>query len=499
MAKENDVIKVAGSSRVFSRTKVLLVLMIPLAMALMAVSSINVCLPTIEDGLNATTNQIQWILSGYALAFGISLVPCGRLGDLFGRGSMWILGVLIFTSASLLCGLAPSADLLVTGRIIQGVGAGIFNPQTTGMIQQYFSGAARARAYSLFGMVVSASVAFGPAVSGIVIQMIGVRHGWRGAFLWNVPLGILGIIAAAFWFPFERERERRAKRKQAITEQNKLDLDPIGMLLLMFGVLAIMFPFMSRESPWIWALVPAGLALMAIWVGWEKRYKAHGNQPMVDMELFSHLSFSYGTAASATMFLGSTSIFAVMAIFLQSGHGVSAFHAGFIGLPNAICSATASIWAGKRALTNGRPIVIAALTLITVGPIGCLTLGFGVINHGWSFWLLTIPLAIQGLGQGAMGAINQTLSMIDIPVEDGGTAGGLKNTAERITTAVGNAMITAVLFSLVERGWAVALAGAYSVIAAILFLAVGIAVADLRRNGVGAPGYLNAKSASKAG
>lgn len=472
--------------------------MIPLAMAMMAVSSINVCLPTIETGLGATDSQLQWLLSGYALTFGITLVPFGRLGDVLGRSSLWIFGLTIFTLASAACGFAQDSKFLVIARICQGIGSGLFNPQTTGMIQQYFSGIGRARAYGIFGMVISASVALGPASSGILIKMVGSHDGWRAAFLWNVPLGLLGILMACFWFPFEKERthlrqRRELKQAAALADGEKasrpklgLDLDPVGMVMLAIGVLCMMFPFMSHPDPRIWLLLIGGPVFFTLWVVWENSYKKRGKSPIVDLNLFKHLSFSFGTATSATMFLGSTSIFAVMALFLQSGNGIPAFEAGFIGVPNAIASACGSYLSGKRALAIGRKIIPFSLSLILIGPIGAIALSYAFLHWGWSFWFIAIPLGIQGFGQGSMGACNQTLAMLDIPSEDGGTAGGIKTTAERIATAVGTAVITAVFFGFSATSWGVGLTAAYLCAAALILVAVFVALADLKINGPGA-------------
>ncbi|PWM99232.1 MAG: MFS transporter, partial [Propionibacterium sp.] len=156
---ERHLIHVPGTDRVFNRLKVLIVLMIPLAMSLMSISSINVALPTIETSIGASDTSVQWMLSGYALVFGMLLVPSGRLGDAIGRGTVWITGVSIFSIGSLVCGFASTPGLLNIARVAQGFGAGVLNPQTIGMIQQYFRGEGRARAYSVFGLVIAASVA----------------------------------------------------------------------------------------------------------------------------------------------------------------------------------------------------------------------------------------------------------------------------------------------------------------------------------------------------
>lgn len=500
-AKNPREIRVAGSNRVYDRNKLLLVLLVPLAMSLLQVSSVNVALSSMGEALSASDAQKQWVLSGYALAIGISLVPAGRLGDIFGRSGAFVTGLAVFTLASLLVGISNDPTQLNVLRIFQGIGAGIFSPQTTGLIQQYFVGPARARAFALFGLVVAMSVAAGPLMSGALISAFGADVGWRASFLVNVPLGILGIVIALLWLPFGKERRtigKRAKKVQAeyaaseaaagreVVEpvkrekREKVDLDPVGMTLLAAAVLGIMLPFMSHGSVWIWALVPTGLLLLGVWVWWENHYKKAGHFPMVDLALFKIRSFSYATAIASIQFLGSTSMFVILAMFLQEGDGVSAIKTALVGLPNAVLSAYAALWAGKRAYAKGAWVQMVALGVILTGILGaCVALW--AFSNGASFWWLALPLTIMGFGQGAMGSANQTVTMLEVPASHGGTAGGFSQTGQRIATAIGNAVITAVLFAALGSNptvedWTRATMISYLVIAAIVSIAMVLAV-----------------------
>ena len=487
----DGIIRVEGTDRVFHRNRVLAVLLIPLAMSLMAVSSINVALPTIELGLGATSSDLQWVLAGYALTFGVALIPAGRVGDVLGRGSVFIAGVIVFTLASLACGLAASPAQLNIARFVQGVGAGLFGPPTIGMIQQYFTGLARAKAFALFGVAVSASVAVAPVLAGAIIQLIGPENGWRATFFLNVPIGLLGVGLALAWFPFSQERAARARRRlrrdtPPDAPLRRVDLDPVGGLLAAAGVLALMWPVLTREGGVSWLFVPAGSVVLALWVWWERRYKAAGRQPMVDLALFDHRSFTFGTAVSAAMFLGFTSVFAVLAIHLQSGLGASALATGLVGLPNAVVSAWASWWAGRHALTRGRRLVVLGLLAMIAAMLLSALVVLLVATRGWSFWWLALTLSLAGWGVGVIGSSNQTLTMEDIPGHAGGTAGGVKQTAERIGTAVGTAVVTAVFFAVAathgsDRGFVLA----YLVIATFLTVALLLALLDQRRARMG--------------
>lgn len=456
---------VAGSDRVYRRGQLLIVLLVPLMMSLLQVSSVNNTLSAIATSIGASDSAQQWVLSGYSLAFGILLIPSGRLGDIFGRSSVFMVGLSVFTVASLLVGLAPNATVLNLLRVLQGIGAGIFSPQVTGLIQQYFTGQARARAFSYFGLVVSMSVAAGPLLSGLFILWLGDDTGWRWSFIINFPIGLLGLYLGMKWLPFGRERRhvgRRARLAQqeydkSLVEQGqdpetekkseKVDLDPVGMLLIAAATLSIMLPFMS-DGGLVWLLLPVGVLLLVAWVFWERKYKEHGRFPMVDLELFKIKTFSYSALISALQFLGTTSIFVVLAIFLQQGFQVSAIEVALVSLPNAILSAYAAIWSGKRAYQHGRGLMVFALAIVLFGVLGAIVVVFFMSIWNISFWWLAVPLTFLGFGLGTMGSANQTVSMLDVPAAHGGTAGGVMQTGQRIATAIGNAMVTAIFFAV---------------------------------------------------
>lgn len=368
-----------------------------------------------------------------------------------------------------------------------------------GMIQQTFSGRGRAKAFALLGMVVSVSVAVGPLLAGSMIGWLGPQSGWRASFLVNVPIGLAGLVLAMFWLPFGRERRRwrrtrqiraaRARGEHVDLQRTHLDLDPVGSVLMAAAVLAVMYPFTAHGSPWLWVLVPLGLGALVGWQFWEKRYKARGHEPMVDLDLFSYRSFSYGTAVTGIFFVGSTSIFVIAALFVQQGLGASALTAGLITLPNAVVSALAAMWSGRHTMDHGRTIVVLAIGTIVLACLGAIGVAWSVVGHGAGMWWLAVPWAVAGIGQGALGAANQTMTLEDVPTTVGGTAGGVMSTAQRMGTAIGNAMITSVFFGVTTaRGYLPAFRDAYLMIAGVLVLAMAMAVQDrraARRRGVG--------------
>jgi MFS family permease len=471
-------IVVPGVKRTFDRRLILFVNLVALAMTLMQISSVNVALPSMETALNAHPTDIQWVLSGYALAIGICLVPFGRLGDVIGRGSVFTIGFAVFACASLACGLATSPLLLNLCRVCQGIGAGMQGPQTVGMIQQYFTGQGRARAYALNGVVVAAAVVVGPLLTGVLISSFGTDIGWRLPFIINFPVGLLGVLLALRWFPFEREREHfRSGESHLIS----IDFDPIGALLLTGTVVSVMLPFMLVDLPlWRFAIVAAALPLAGLWLCWEWRYKRAGHEPMVDLQLLKLKSFSHQTLISTMNFLGITSIFVIVAMFLQQGLGWDALHSSMIGLPDAFVSGFVAIWAGRKVLKWRNKLVVAALFMNIMGALTSLAVVYLNLAYGVSAWWLLLTLSFYGAGQGSFATANQTLAMLDVPLEMSGTAGGVKSMMERVSTAVGNAVLTGIFFAVLPTSnHHQATMVAYATITIILTLTTILAAAYL--------------------
>lgn len=455
-------VTVPGSNKKYRTSLILVVIMAALFLTLLQVSSVNVALGMLPDSIGATPQQVQWVISAYMLAIGLSMVPMGRIGDLYGRSLMFTIGTFLFAVTSFLCGLAQDGAMLDWLRVAQGLSAGIFSPQTAGIIQQYFDGQARARAYALMGLVLSASVATGPSLAGLLAGAFGPEIGWRLAFGMNLPLGLICVVLALLWLPFKRERifARRARREALERDiaaaakvghkppkRQKVDLDPVGMVLLGAAVMGILIPFVTTGSPWRFLFLPAALVVLAVWVFWEKRYKERGRYPMVDLRLFRIQTFSFGTAIGSIQFLGLTSVFSVTAIYLQVGFGSSALVAGMMGLPGAIISGFTSIAVARYTIKHGRAIQAWSLAIMIIGVLITGVMGW-LYSLGYPVWFIAIGMAVLGIGQGTMGSSNQTQSMLEVPASHGGIAGGIQQTAQRILTAVGSAILTGVFFGM---------------------------------------------------
>ncbi|PRZ44038.1 EmrB/QacA subfamily drug resistance transporter [Antricoccus suffuscus] len=464
-----------------TRWRILSVLLVAIFMSLIGVSIVNVALPSIQHGLGASESDLQWVLSGYALTFGIVLVTAGRGGDLMGRGGFFIIGVTIFTASSVAAGFAPTPEVLNVARFAQGVGSGLLNPQGVGMIQQYFRGAERGRAFGYFGSTVGVSVAIGPVLGGLLIKAGGPDLGWRITFLVNLPVGLIAIILAFLWFP--RPLLRRTSRTPTSPGQRvSRSMDPVGSILLGLAVLAVLFPFVEAQtSALTWLLIPLGLVLVAIWVWWERRYARRGHSPMVELNIFRTRSFTNGTVIVGLYFLGMTSVWVLVAMYMQEGLGKSALEAGLIGVPSALLSALAANWAGKRVMTYGRKVVIGGLLCGMAGLL--LSIAVVLLHEAGTLneWWLLLPLCLVGVAQGSVISPNQTLTLADVPLDYAGSSGAIMQTGQRIGTSIGIAVITAVVFAtLGSNSWSVAVSTGFALICVVVLLALGVALKDLR-------------------
>lgn len=462
------------------RWRILAVLLATIFMSLVSVSIVNVALPSIQHSLHADTSDLQWVLSGYALTFGVMLVAAGRAGDIFGRGGIFILGVLVFISSSVVAGLAPTPAWLNGARFMQGVGSGLLSPQGLGMIQQYFRGPERGRAFGYFGSMVGISVGIGPVIGGILIELGGPDLGWRLAFLVNVPVAALIIFLALRWFPRPLIQFPSGGSLFERISRTLAALDPIGALLLGAAVLCSLLPFVETHvSHWIWALLPFALLLLYAWVRWEGYYARSGRAPMVDLGIFSASSFANGTLIMALYFLGMTSVWVIVALYMQEAVGKSAFEAGLVGIPAAMLSALAANWAGKNVNRLGRRIVIGGIWLGIIGMLLSMAVVYLQALGLISVWWLVLSLAFVGLAQGSVISPNQTLTLEQVPLQYAGSSGAIMQTGQRIGTSIGIAVITAVVFGTLHHGsWAMALCTGFAVIALVLTLALIVAYKD---------------------
>jgi EmrB/QacA subfamily drug resistance transporter len=449
-------------------------------MTLLDVSIVNVALPSIETSLGAGSSQIQWIVAGYALAFGLVLVPAGRVGDLYSRRLLFVIGLAGFVLTSAGAGLVQSATALSIVRLAQGVTAGLVNPQVLALIQELFSGAERGKAFGLFGTTIGLSTAIGPLLGGGILAVFGEAQGWRGVFLVNVPIGIVLLPLAWKWLP-GRDRSRA---------RSKLHLDVPGLLLLaaatVFGMLPFVLTTGQGDSPARWWFLLPGAVLFAAFVAWERWEGKRGRDPVVAGELVRTASFTGGALVGIAYFAGFTGIFLVVTLYLQTGLGFSPLQAGLVQTPFAVMSAIFAQVGGRQVNRRGRPVVVVGLVVVAIGLAGADVVSAALQGTAGAL-ALSACLAVAGAGSGLVISPNQTLTLAEVPRSVAGVAGGVLQTGQRVGSAVGVAATTAIFFSTVAAGprsqevFGEALSDGLRVSLGLVVLALVLAIVDLRR------------------
>ncbi|WP_066366114.1 MFS transporter [Herbidospora mongoliensis] len=454
------------------RWRALAVCLVPAFMTLLDVSIVNVALPDIQAGIGASDSGLQWVVSGYALTFGLALIPGGRLGDARSRRAVFMWGIVLFTIASAACGAAQSEWWLITARLVQGMAGALMMPQVSGYIQEMFQGSERGRAFGYLGAVIGLSTAVGPLLGGVLIQIFGEQNGWRWVFYVNLPIGLLSL-------PFALRLLPAGNRARTL----KPGFDPVGILLLAAGLMLVLLPFLQDQlwpGPEKWLLIPAGMVVLAGFVWWELR-AVRRIEPLVHMDLFRSRSFTLGGLIGVLYFAGFTAIFFVFTLFLQNGLHYSALAAGLASVPFAIGSGIASGFGGRLVGRWGRAMVAWGLFIVAVGFLATM-LAVHQVPGRHAGWAAAGPLLLSGIGSGLVISPNQTLTLSSVPVRRAGSAGGVLQTWQRIGSAAGIAAVGAVYFSHLDVShgdWAASFQVAMLTSAAFVVAALLVALYDL--------------------
>ncbi len=470
---------VTSKQVVGSRNKwlALAVLLIGAFMALLDTTIVNVAIPTIRSSIGASNATLSWIVSGYALAFGLALIPAGRVGDRLGHKWVFIAGLSLFTIASLACGLAQDDGQLIAARAVQGLAGGMFFTTITALIQLMFADRERGRAFAILGATIGFSTALGPLVGGLIIQAFGAETGWRLVFGVNIPIGIVAVGAAAVFLPSGAESTDSAA-------------DWLGLALLTAGLVALLTPLIEGQQEgwpsWTYVSMVGGAVLIALFALWERRLEKLEGNPLVPPRLFAHSSFTGGVLLALVYFAAFTSIFFTIALLWQAGLGHSALQSGLVAMPFAVGSIIGAARSDVLAARFGRSVLICGLGLVAAGITAVWLMLAHTAPTAYSGWELLAPLLIAGIGSGLFIAPNSDFIVATVERRDAGAASGVIGTMQRIGSAVGIAVIGTVLFGtlhVVPGPDAVAVAFAHSatmamgVSAALSVVAFGLAFA----------------------
>ena len=429
----------------------LIVLLAGMFMALLDTTIVNVALPTIQSSLDASEATLSWIISGYALAFGLALIPAGRIGDRIGHKWVFFTGLALFTAASLACGLAQSDLQLIIARVVQGLAGGIFVPAVTAVIQLMFPPRFRGKAFAIMGSVIGVSTALGPIVGGLIIEAFGTENGWRLVFWVNLPIGVVALIAAAILLPSGTGAASQAGAPAA----SRIDL--IGLLLLSAGLVALLVPLIEGQDQgwplWTFLVLAAGVLLIVAFGGWEVAVAKRGDSPLVPPHLFTHPAFSGGVVLALVYFAAFTSIFFTISILWQAGLGHTALESGLVSIPFAIGSIIASSQSNRLTQRLGRTVLVAGVALVTLGLVWIWLVLLLTAPADLTNWILLPPLFIAGLGSGCFIAPNVSFIVATVDRTEAGAASGVVGVMQRVGSAAGIAVVGSVFFgTLVMAG-----------------------------------------------
>lgn len=398
---------------------------------------VNVAIPSVQGDLHTSASAIEWVVTGFGLAYGVGLITGGRLGDLYGRRMMFMLGLALFTLASLACGVASSGGFLVGARVAQGVSAALLAPQVLAILRTAYPGPAQRKVFTGYGLAMGLAAVFGQLIGGILIQANIADLGWRSCFLVNLPLGI--VILALTW---RLVPETRAP--------NRPKLDIAGAILSTLALVALVLPLIEgREKHWplwTWLSFAAAAVLFAVFALQERRLSVRGGSPLVDLSLFRERAFVVGLLSQLVFWMGQASFFLVFALYTQLGRGLDALQAGLIfaaiGAGYMYTSMNAAKFAvrlGRQVITIGAVLMAAALVIL-----GVTVAHIGVGGH--LAWLVP-GLVLDGAGMGLAIAPLASTVLSRIAPQHAGAASGVLSTTVQVGNAVGVAIVGIIFYN----------------------------------------------------
>ncbi|MFF9852762.1 MFS transporter [Streptomyces litmocidini] len=410
-------------------------------MDLVDATIVNIAIPSIEKDLGASFGAIQWITAGYALAFAAGLITGGRLGDIYGRKRLFLLGTAGFTLASALCGFAANQEMLVGSRLLQGAAAAMMVPQVLSIIHVTFPAHERGKVFGMFGAIIGLGAVSGPLLGALLTQWNIAGLEWRPIFLINLPVGVAALFLG-------RKFIVESKAPKA------LRLDMVGVLLVTTALLMLVYPLTrGRELDWpLWGhLMMAGsLLVFGALVAYEKHKTKKDGSPLVELSLFKVKSFAAGIAVQLTFGVVLGIFFLVWTLYMQIGLGWTPLKAGLTGVPFSISvSVAAGMSVQKLVPRFGRKVLQAgALTMIA----GVLLYFFVAGRYGAGIhpWQMIPPLVVMGLGMGLIVAPLTDAVLSEVPKEHAGSASGLINTTGQMGNALGLGLVSVVFFGQID-------------------------------------------------
>ncbi|MET9609867.1 MFS transporter [Streptomyces sp. NPDC006512] len=421
--------KTASAARI-----ALVVLLVAELMDILDQSVVLTALPAIQSSTGAGPAAVQWLTAGYSLTVAVGLITGGRLGDIHGRRKILLIGTVVFTAASLLCGLATGTGVLIGARVLQGAGVALMIPQVLATLHVTFEGESRSKAFGLYGAVLSLANVLGPVLGGLLTEANLFGLSWRPIFLINVPVGIAVLVLGRRFIP-----------ESTVRKADRLDLT--GMLLSALAIVLIIFPLSEGHTHhwplWCFAMLATGLLALGAFLRHQQREQ---DAPLVALSLFRSGQFSGGLTAQLTLGLLCGLFFMTWTLYLQRGLGMSPFHAAlaFVLLSlGELAGATIAAKSGGR-FARRLPQAGALITLASTAAYG---LQADRLQGDLTLAAMTAPVVLIGFGLGMVGGPLADMTLARVPHEDAGSASGLFNTAMHLGIAFGTALTALVFFA----------------------------------------------------
>jgi MFS family permease len=414
---------------------------------------VNVALPSIQTGLHAGTGAIEWVVAGYAVTTASLLVTGGRLGDHLGARGVFSGGLALFTLASAACALAPTAGALVGARLGQGVAAALMAPTILSILGQIYQGPRRIRAISVYGMVMGLAAVTGQLIGG---ALIAGGLGWRAIFWVNVPIGVVSLVLVRLIPLIPASRSRR--------------FDLVGVVLLTAGLVAVILPLVDgRQHGWpLWSLVclacsPVVLGGFALY---QRRLALRGGSPLLDPTILAQPGLAAGLVTQVTFWCQQAASYLFLALYLQSGRGLTALESG--GVFTVLAAGYLATSAKAPGLTQryGRAVLLSGALVAAAGNVALALAAHG--GEAGSVLRLFPGLFLLGAGQGlCITPLTTTVLSYSTPATAGAVSGAL-STMQQVGNAVGVAVVGLVFFDSVDQGYAVAFGRSTLAMAALL-------------------------------
>ena len=449
------------------------VLLVGVFMAVLDTFIVLVAAPAIQQDLSASDAEVQLVFAAYQLAYAAALIICARLGDLVGRKTLFLAGLLVFTVSSAACALAPVPASLIVARFVQGLGAAALFPQVLATITVVVPPESRAKAFGALGAVIGLSGVAGQLIGGVLVQANLFDSSWRSVFWVNVPVGVLTVVAAVVFVPRNRAAEARG-------------LDPVGAAALATALCLLVVPLIQgREAGrplGAWLSMVAGIVGMAAFVRFELLMVRRGRDPLVHMSLFAVRPFAIGMALILLSYSGINSFFLVLSVTTQQGLGMTALGTATVYLPFGAAFFATSIVAGRLQHTDR--MLLGGALLGGIGYAGIIT-EVALFGDRITGGALAVPLCVVGAGSGLLvpSLLHAVLSRI--AADDAGMASGVLATGQQIGGAVGVAVIGAVYYACTESHSPVTALGWANGVNLVLALVIAMLLRKLRadRNG----------------